>query len=1632
VSPAADDLLLNELGAQLAALIEGAEAGHCVRVDDVDGELAQPLAHQVRARVSHASVNVLRANPSGDVEIPPERAIEIRNRKTQPSLLLVPSGEGHAASSLDNAYRRMPMLDMYDAAARTLELRIDDPDLREAMRPLRRHSAGQSREAWAEYMAEIVRDQSMAAYGRELWRLGLVPDIGEEPQGRIERNRIAARALSRPSRPAASIDERLTSAGLGEGPWRGPLRRFLEERGAQLANPRGWAQDIARARPDFSFHEWKLVKPEPGDLNLLEVRPFTKPDGSIDKVSKLTRGVDGQLILEVPDGGTAPIVIQWHTDPPQALAVARWKLEIVPPLDLRSAETEPILSTTVAGDKRRSTLKVSLDEDALTDGSRFVVVVSALGEFGEDLALRSGDEASAESQEFQIVTGEAPEAKIRTSAAPSVPEARVRAALEGLDDLSEDLVTWDLDGQVFGVRLGNRRAVQVRVNQILVNMQRDAVRSPSEARHYRAAADYGTALEPPEEFELLELPKALRKARGDFLRELGSDPNRDTAESAQWTAALREAALRYLASYKRALDSADDESVRDLLLLDSLSLTVRRSNRFVRSIVALPIHPLRLAWIAKHDQILRDWADQLVEVMPRSARASRLDRGLLAQVAPANLPFTMIDAETRVGVYAEELTFGAGLYLVPSDIDSDAAAESVCTVLGLDRTSSTLRASSSMLAERIAAYQAAHGPGGALRILSINPGAGDLIGGALDVPASVAEDEDAADPRRLELVCYTDSSSYVHPVPALADVQARIREREFARRMTHLAPPMSLSVRPTNRLLEETDASHLAVMQDMGLPTAAWGVASERKPTFDDLLVPLVTTSDSLNGNLVWTNVPALGSAAGGEQDLAVAHRSHQRAIAKCVPAPEGAVPAVMVVLDGDSQARINAAHDRADWVIGVDRFVGVDLFETGLPDSYILDYAPDFVEGIGDRLTVTTTHRHEVERLLQTAMADLGLAEVEESVGDVLSTLTVVSGRLALRLLENSTLAREAVSLAALVSHLGQRGDLDDLIIVPVDAHPEVFGAAVRGEGAARRCDLLLVRIGQRSFKIECVEVKSRKEARLPQALADHIVEQLEETRRVLESRFFADPPRIDADLQRARLTSLLHYYADRSASHGLISSDRIGDIHRFIDRVGDSGESAEISMRGYVISLDGDYGFKKRYGDVPLTVLTAEDLGKAGFTSRLQAKRGGLEATGTIVSDARGQFSLDSMEAPAADDRAPTRVDPDFSARHFAIADADAPVESSESRETPEALSSEPTGASAGGADDEEPAATNEIEVTLGQDRGGAAVTWRVGTKGSPHAFVIGIPGQGKSVTTRKIIRDFSRQGLPSLVFDFHGDMASEPPAGSVVLNAAEGLPFSPFEPDVALGRPINTTAWEIAEVVGYVAKLGEIQRNHVYRALQAVYADHGWEGTSPGSSIPSMEEFAEALEAVETGSAGKNARARLQPFTDFGLFKDDADGRFRILTEERHGWVIDVSQLGLEEVQRFAASFILRRVYREMFTWPQDQTMKLAVVLDEAHRMARDVTLPKIMKEGRKYGVGVIVASQSAEDFHKDVLANAGTKIVFRTNYPSSKAVGGFLRGRTGIDVTQEIEKLDVGVAFVSTPEVAQARKVYMHAE
>jgi DNA phosphorothioation-dependent restriction protein DptH len=60
-----------------------------------------------------------------------------------------------------------------------------------------------------------------------------------------------------------------------------------------------------------------------------------------------------------------------------------------------------------------------------------------------------------------------------------------------------------------------------------------------------------------------------------------------------------------------------------------------------------------------------------------------------------------------------------------------------------------------------------------------------------------------------------------------------------------------------------------------------------------------------------------------------------------------------------------------------------------------------------------------------------------------------------------------------------------------------------------------------------------------------------------------------------------------------------------------------------------------------------------------------------------------------------------------------------------------------------------------------------------------------------------------------------------------------------------------------------------------------------------------------------------------------------------------------------------------------------LRCFVVLDEAHRLSfeRDTPVERLLREGRKFGVGLILASQQPEDFSPTAFANTATKLIFQ---------------------------------------------------
>lgn len=1653
-----------------------AASGHTMRIDDIPSEFIEKFIEAVRSKCDDVYVfEMNEGKPNSNLTINSDKAVEIRNAiptegnidHNKKLLLLVPPGNNIShpelsatGSSTGNSFEQLHITTLIYQIAGDLETKLTDRGLGQVVRMITTSFPALKRtQSWAAFLAEVNTDGN-ESLGTHLWHIGLVPDLGNDPVSRLENNISAIKAISYAARPGQTIAERIAHAGIRIDATSAEIVSFLSSQ-RRLERSDDWCKVIIdQYSHALTFERWPLRLQVASEIDSVVVTRFRKPNGTLDRSCKLYLSENDELICKVDPESGGKLVLKWKTVPAVTDAVEKWHLEVVYPSDLRHGDSAPIARHSVKGSSRSASLIINVNDDDLLQGTKFVVRLSATDSDGQVLSLSSGELIDFESDEFDvIISEEISEKDIRKANALTLPEAVLRAVEEGLDEVSHDVGHWDHKTQIFSIKLSARRQTQILLTRISAILQRKMQDSdPGRGKSYIASPRLMSEINPDAIEEVsFDLPDALSKRRRELLRILREQSPRNFIEVAEWTESLSEAASEYVAAYRRAIDGCDDtEQRKRLLQLDSITINASHAGKSFIATLLLPMHPLRIAWFKSHSELLGGWTTELLK-LPKNQRKNAIDLDLMSRVSPANLPFSILDSNEVPSMYFDELSMGTAIYFPIGLTDLEMKFRVILETLGLERGAVTGATTSRQIFDRIKAYSESHDAQDSLSLIVVNPGEGRMLSSVLRERSMTSVGDDLKWSGHVKVIAYSESASFAQPVSDLQRLQLEIKSARTNDAAIPFVPQLGLSSRSLNDLLIDDEPVHVALIHGLiSNELSSIPERIERASTLRGLISPLAVSVSVVNGDATISSYPALlvrGSQSSDE--ITSTHRAQQSAIG--VHVGVGHNLGVASQIDPNALALLETVHSRSDWVISVDRYLGASLydlnFETPEGRPFLLDYAPDFVDGIGDRITVTTSKRREVDRLLKRALEDMDLYGQNHEPEEVLDALARLSGRLALRLTSNTTQAIEAVGLAVLMMHLEERGELVDTIVVPLDSHPEIFGPGLQDvRTRPLRCDIMLVRLTGRSFKIELVEVKNRKGNALPRILSDHIGNQLCQTEKVIFQRYFgSDETRLDSELQWSKFTSMLHFYADRAHSLGQINIEKLTDLHKLIDRLEETRQSPEVSKRGYVISLMGEQGFPEFSGDVSIAVLTQRELGQIGMTTLIAAhahERSALEEsfssniTASEHVDQRIEFEkLQDAErfAPTSDseqDALPSDVEAKdaFSSEEEIVS-----IESKTEEIRPDSPGEDlgEGGVPSGLPGNPEPlspldesarisvGSPKSVLIQLGHDSGSKLATWKISTEGSPHAFILGIPGQGKSVTTRRIMRDMAAQNLPALVFDFHGDMAANPPDEMKVFDATKGLPFSPFE--LHEGKNYTHAAYEIREILAIVGSLGEIQGNTVYRALLKSYEACGFTKETTGEQLPTIDEFVAQLEIEEIAAKSKNARARLTPLTDFGLFSETSNETFDI--HGGKGLVVDLSGLGIEAVQMAAGSFILRKIYKEMFTWEQNQTLKLAIVLDEAHRLAKDVTLPKIMKEGRKYGVSVIVASQGLEDFNQAVISNAGTKIAFRCNFPSSRKVGGIMRGPKNVELSENIENLQVGQAYVSTPEHTEARKIYM---
>ncbi len=330
------------------------------------------------------------------------------------------------------------------------------------------------------------------------------------------------------------------------------------------------------------------------------------------------------------------------------------------------------------------------------------------------------------------------------------------------------------------------------------------------------------------------------------------------------------------------------------------------------------------------------------------------------------------------------------------------------------------------------------------------------------------------------------------------------------------------------------------------------------------------------------------------------------------------------------------------------------------------------------------------------------------------------------------------------------------------------------------------------------------------------------------------------------------------------------------------------------------------------------------------------------------------------------------------------------------------------------------------------------------NPHICIVGITGAGKSYFVKTFLsRAAFVWGSNAIIIDWAGEYkAWVKQTGGRIISLGKGDYVNLL--DLGGMRPIDRVkqiirALEILTDIGNYAE----QKRLTEQAIEQAYINAGYTPEiaaakdKAGKELkpPTLKEVVAILEerlrkgTYEFPAELENSIYRLKQFTRPGndFFAQQSTVKLEELTDVG---LVDIDMSGLpDEVMRGLAGLFFLQFLKERMRavgWATTKGLKVLVVLDEAWKIAADERSDAIMivREGRKYQFGLIVASQNPTDINEAIFSNVGTTFILRVKFEKFLD---YIQGSLGFSnyMREEISKFGVGqcavnMAFQTTTE------------
>jgi energy-coupling factor transporter ATP-binding protein EcfA2 len=295
------------------------------------------------------------------------------------------------------------------------------------------------------------------------------------------------------------------------------------------------------------------------------------------------------------------------------------------------------------------------------------------------------------------------------------------------------------------------------------------------------------------------------------------------------------------------------------------------------------------------------------------------------------------------------------------------------------------------------------------------------------------------------------------------------------------------------------------------------------------------------------------------------------------------------------------------------------------------------------------------------------------------------------------------------------------------------------------------------------------------------------------------------------------------------------------------------------------------------------------------------------------------------------------------------------------------------------------------------GGGVYWDPESLPNGHVVAIGASGSGKTQTLKAIAFELHKTypALQLVIIDFHGDQALEGET-CYPLNMATPWGINPLvlNLDPEGGGP-NLQAIAVAATLKKALTLGPVQEGLVLEILGECYEHRGIfqnDLSTWARQPPNFSDLQAEIEKREEEGCKDSARLKLKLIATFtyGIFSRPAFVFVHRLTR------IDLSklppQLGAIAAESLAKSLMdSHRLLGEI----SGTSPRTYLFVDEAKEIAKSPALDRIIADGRKYGLNLVLASQSERHLSADVMGNAATKIVLPVDQVEVKKVAAKFR-------------------------------------